>query len=70
MLGPRYIRPASQPPLYDPVTPYFLGGGTSRGRFFYIAWERTTYKWVRQNCDIAIVNEQTAVVRDLGAEFY
>lgn len=70
MLGPRYRRPAAQPPRYDPDPPYFLGGGTPRGRYFYIAWERTTYLWVRKNCDISIVNQQTAVVRDLGAEFY
>lgn len=70
MLGPRYVRPASQPPLYDPAPPYFLGGGTPRGRYYYIAWERTTYLWVRQNCDISIVHQQTAVVKSLGAEFF
>lgn len=70
MLGPRYIRPSSEPVDYDPHPPYLLGSGTPRGRFFYIAWERTTYLWVRQHCDLSIVNQQTAVVRDLGAEFY
>lgn len=70
MLGARYIRPSSEPVDYDPHPPYLLGSGTPRGRFFYIAWERTTYLWVRQHCDLAIVNQQTAVVRDLGAEFY
>lgn len=70
MLGPRYIRPAMQPPNYDPHPPYFLGGGTPRGRFFYICWERTTYKWTREHCDISIVIQQTQVIIDLGAEFY
>lgn len=70
MLGPLYRRPSSQPPNYDPNPPYLLGGGTPRGRFFYIAWERTTFMWTRQNCDISLVHQQTQVVKDLGAEFY
>lgn len=70
MLGPLYKRPAMQPADYDPHPPYHLGGGTPRGRFFYICWERTTYLWTRKTCDISIVKQQTKVIVDLGAEFY
>jgi hypothetical protein len=70
MLGPLYKRPAMQPANYDPHPPYFLGGGTPRGRFFYICWERTTYLWTRKNCDLSVVAMQTKVIADLGAEFY
>lgn len=68
-LGNRYIRPASQPANYEPHPPA-ANPSTPRGPKFFIMWERTTYLWTRKNCDISIVHQQTAVVRDLGAEFY
>lgn len=68
-LGSRYVRPASQPPNYEAHPPH-ANGDTPRGPKFFIMWERTTYLWCRHNCDIAIVNSQTTVVRELGAEFY
>lgn len=70
MLGPRYVRPASQPADYDPHPPWFLEGGTPRGRFFYNAWERGTYLWTREQGPIEPIQDQTRVVIDLGAEFY
>lgn len=70
MIGPLYKRPTMQPVDYDPHPPFLLGGGTPRGRFFYICWERTTYLWTRKTCDFSVVQQQTKVIADLGAEFY
>lgn len=68
-LGARYIRPASQPPNYEPNPPY-ANMDTPRGRKFPNMWERGTYMWNRQGCDIALINQQTQVVIDLGAEYF
>lgn len=69
MIGARYIRPAMQPRNYEP-NPAYANGDTPRGRKFFIMWERSTYMWCRQNCDKSLVDEQTQVVIDLGAEFF
>jgi hypothetical protein len=68
-LGDRYRRPASQPRNCEPRPPY-ADATTPRGRKFFVMWERGTYLWVYFHCDIALVNQQTQVVIDLGAEFY
>lgn len=68
-LGNRYRRPASQPRGYEPHPPY-ADATTPRGRKFFVMWERDTYLWVYHHCDLALVNQHTQVVIDLGAEFY
>ena len=69
LIGDRYRRPASQPRNYEPHPPS-ADSTTPRGRKYFIMWERTTYLFCRRNCDKSLVDQQTQVVIDLGAEWY
>lgn len=60
-----YRRPADQPPLDDPHPPYYLATVTSRGPYFYVAWEFDTYGWVR-GCSLASVKTHRAYLQSLG----
>lgn len=64
-----YLRPAEQPADDDPHPPYMLGGGTPRGPFYYVALEHSAYNWVRQHCDVALVNERRAYLKALGCAY-
>ena len=60
-----YLRPADQPAHDDPNPPYYLGTGTPRGPYVYVAWEFDTYAWVR-GCSLGQVETHRAYLRSLG----
>jgi hypothetical protein len=65
-LGPRYVRPADQPPGDDPSPPFYLGGGTPRGPFTAIAFEYDEYRWVRGGVSASQIQTEQAYLRAVG----
>jgi hypothetical protein len=66
-----YNRPPDQPPNDDPNPPKYLPGqSSSRGPYFYVAFEPTTggvYEWCRGNCTLEQVREVDSYMRACGA---
>ncbi len=60
-----YHRPADQPANDDPSPPYYLGSGTPRGPYVYVAWEFDTYAWVR-GCSVDTVHTHREYLKSLG----
>lgn len=63
-----YIRPLDQPAADDPNPPFLLEPGTPRGPFVYIAWEFSTYGWVR-GCPTEQVEVQREYLYSLGCTY-
>lgn len=65
-LGPNYHRPSNQPSGDDPTPPFYLGGGTPRGRFGVQCLEPYTYQWVRGQVDAKQVPLVLQLLQSLG----
>lgn len=55
MLGPAYVRPPDQPAHDDLNPPFYLVGGTERGRFYASCWEDWLYEQVRNQVTIPTI---------------
>jgi hypothetical protein len=68
MISP-YHRPADQPAGDDPNPPFYLGPGSPRGPYFYVAFEPTkngVYEWCRGRCSREAMQQEDAYIRATG----
>jgi hypothetical protein len=69
MLGPAYHRPPDQPAGNDRMPPFYLAGGTPRGRFHAVALEFDLFRFVRGRVTADVVRRERDQLRAIGYSY-